>query len=724
MNLIKFVPIMITCCFGIASANQSPPKLDRENQFAEQYPERYAELIDALNLDYPGLEKVKAALQEDDTKTACNELIAYYRTSQGGTDFRPIDWSKRSIWKNPDEMIEDIYEMQKVKSKVPRAESGYLDWKFNPEQSGFQFSFLISRMGHQHSSLQKFHVTNDPKYIKYVYDNLRDFILGSPQPDFSGRHPNTDLETSEFPWVTLNAAYRLKNVPEYFYNLLQLEEFYADQETLLLILSSLAEHGEFINTYGMGGDGNWATTQLESLVKFSSYFPELKKSQEWAQEATERYAEMIDRSIYPDGGQIELAPGYALIVFRSSLGIYNTLKKSGYPIPEALTASMNRQLNYFAWIMKPNGRLLCHNDGDPDTYARDEIIEAARELNNQEALYIATGGQEGIRPEGPPSRFLEWSGFAISSDGYGENVQWSGMNIGPLGIGHQHADQLSFELYNQREILVDPGRYAYSWTGGWVPYYFHTLRGHNTVSVDGGTLSFMGYDESMLESPKSKDSDVLKDYRVTNNHLSIEPLGEYEKFEITPASDFFLGRTLNPYAGKRTKSDRMPGDAVHERAMHYERGKFWVVVDRITSDRSRELEAYWHFHPHCEAVEILRDGSVATQDADKGNLLIVPIAGNVSLKGKLYKGQEQPFKQGWFSERMNEKQPSWDAVYSTKAGKKANFGWLLVPFEGEYVPKASAELRMRDNFATIKVVVDGQRHDIEMEFNELPELRP
>ena len=62
------------------------------------------------------------------------------------------------------------------------------------------------------------------------------------------------------------------------------------------------------------------------------------------------------------------------------------------------------------------------------------------------------------------------------------------VDAGPLGYlsiaAHGHADALSFVLnVGDREILVDPGTYAYHTDPAW-RRYFRSTRAHNTVGVD------------------------------------------------------------------------------------------------------------------------------------------------------------------------------------------------------------------------------------------------
>ncbi len=159
-----------------------------------------------------------------------------------------------------------------------------------------------------------------------------------------------------------------------------------------------------------------------------------------------------------------------------------------------------------------------------------------------------------------------------------------------------------------------------------------------------------------------------------------------------PGFDYVSGKIDQGFAGVK-------GRAAHARAVVYLRGLCWAVFDRVTSDRPRELEALWHFHPEC-AVKTEKLQAVST-DAGKGNLRIVP-AGGPEWKLEIVKGREKPSIQGWYSEKYNVKQPNATAVYSAKVGKSAAFAWVLFPARGavpavkvEALPAPEGALRVR-----------------------------
>lgn len=688
-------------------------KLSNCQDFVANHPAMAKALVAALDLNHSGLESVKTAEEKGDRKAASEALLAYFQSNPAGAPFRPINWNSFRNW-DADEMLKDVYSVQGVKDTMPRREDGFLKWNHIPKGGDLQYGALLSRFGHIDIALRRYKETGDREYLEYAYANTADFILGNPVPQpVAGKQMNAEMFKGNQVWLTLNAALRLRSFIKIFYTLQQIEP--RNDAGLLLLLSSISEHAEFLQCHGGEGSSNWSTTEMESLLQVAVAFPEFNGSKAWANRASTRYAEILTQAIYPDGAQQELATGYGVIGMNSSVGMYHMLNEAGLNIPEQLVDSIRSQISHYAWTMDPAGSVLAHGDTDNQRgKLRESITELAREFAVPEALYIATDGREGTAPQNPPSRFFNWSGFGVSRDTCNKTSQWSVFNAGPYGIGHYHMDKLSIVLYNKREILVDPGRYSYSSSGGWVDQYFHSTRGHNTIAIDGFDQYTPGWQE---------DKGLPEEERNHKYNLrSVEPLGENEKAVLTPEADFFLGRTYTGYR-KGANGPRMPGDAVHERAIHYQRGKFWVVVDRITSNQPRKLEAFWHFHPGCQKVEVLADGSVATLDANQGNLLILPIEGSVRLNGALYKGQEKPFKQGWFSEAMNQKEPSYDAVYTGKAQEKSYFGWLLIPFEGDQAPKAQAKLAMNHNAAEVIVEINGETTRCSLPLAESPKLK-
>ena len=106
----------------------------------------------------------------------------------------------------------------------------------------------------------------------------------------------------------------------------------------------------------------------------------------------------------------------------------------------------------------------------------------------------------------------------------------------------------------------------------------------------------------------------------------------------------------------------------------YVRGLAWIVVDRIESDREREIEALWHFHPNVD-VRLEDMSSIASHES--GSMIVQPVGKWVGFV-QTVTGQEPPDIQGWYSREYNKKTPATCTVYQTKTNGKAMV-WVIVP---------------------------------------------
>jgi hypothetical protein len=231
-----------------------------------------------------------------------------------------------------------------------------------------------------------------------------------------------------------------------------------------------------------------------------------------------------------------------------------------------------------------------------------------------------------------------------------------------------------------RDVLVDSGRYTY--VGGDWRRYFVGSASHNVILVDG----------------QGQRNYALK---------AEAPIAQ--QFVTAPEYDLGYGKFDSGFA-------EVDGEVVHERLVYYKRGGYWLIVDRVTTDRPRRITALWHFHPDCTVV--IEGLSTASTDADAGNVRIVPSHGG-DWGVSLVSGQETPEIQGWWSREYNHKTPSPTVLYDRGINESATFAWLIVPSKG-VPPEASLELEGRDVACTVTI---GERSDrIRLVFDEVPRL--
>jgi hypothetical protein len=676
---ILFCLLPVLAAFGSAStqSNQSWREMRTVEDVCAAYPDVMRKMLEAYDLDYPGLNDVKSAYQEANLERACHALLDYYRKSDNAPHLRrslPAEGDKSVA--SADTILNDVFVIQNVRGKVPYGENGHRDWYYKGPNNDREWAWLSNRHSQIGEVLSVYFETGNPKYAEYIDLFLRDFIIVSmPYPGEKG---------SESIWRGLEVAARAKVWSRIFYNLL--ESPYLSPATRLLMLSSFPDHAHYNRNFH--GGNNWLTMEISALATVATNFPEYKNSGAWLEYSIQAMTESMKEQVYADGVQTELTSHYHNVTFRNFELFRDICVQANKPLPDYFNNTIEAMYHYIATAMRPDGHRILNNDGDRGS-DRELILEGTREFNRPDWEYIATNGKSGIKPSDGPSWFYPWAGQLISRSGFDADAHWSFFDVGPWGSGHQHNDKMhiSISAYG-RDLLVDAGRFAYT---GEVAQKFRPYargtQGHNSVLIDG----------------KGQMPDVL----VTD-----KPLGQ-EHFKITPEFDY-AWESFDKYIN-------VEGQAVHNRALLYLRGKYWIIVDRIETDKPRKVDVLWHWHPECSVQEEKR-GVVATTN-QRGNLRVIPVGKN-KWDISFIKGQESPEIQGWYSEEYNRFKPNTATIYSTKIPRSSVFVWILLP--SEYLGNAikASILSQTENEISLKIIEKGGKPiDITIPFSNSAEAK-
>jgi hypothetical protein len=618
---------------GYAFGQKSWKENTSVEDLCESYPEVIRHMFDAFNLGYQGMEKVRAAVTNGDITGACHHLLAYYENAHTARYLRreqPVKTDQTVAL--ADTILNDVFVIQHVRGRVPWLDNGHRDWYYKGPNNDREWAWLSNRHSQIDFVLTAYFETGNPKYARYIDLFLRDFIISSmPYPGVKG---------SGSIWRGLEVSFRAKVWSRVFFGLINSE--YLSPATRILILSSLPDHAHY-NRHFHGGN-NWLTMELSALATVATNFPEYKASGEWLAYSIRTMTASMGDQVYADGVQTELTSHYHNVALRNFELFRDICSEAGKPLPDPFNRTIEDMYGYIAHAVRPDGCRPLNNDGDRGS-DRDLILEGSEKFGQTEWAYIITNGRSGSVPQDGPSYFYPWAGQLLSRSGFDADAHWSFFDIGPWGSGHQHNDKLhiSIAAYG-RDLLVDAGRFAY--TGDVARKfrpYARSSDGHNLILID-----HRGQDRGPTHAR--------------------EPLGS-RHFNITDDFD---------YASSSFGSFHdMDGKAEHIRAVFYVRGEYWVVVDRIITDRPREIDAMWHWHPDCIVEQA---GQVVRTRNKKGNLAVIPV-GDQRFDIRLVKGQEEPHIQGWYSPEYNIYEPNVTSSYSTVIHGNTTFVWLLLPSE-------------------------------------------
>lgn len=640
------------------------------------YPDQLQLVFENIDLQRDGLEQVKQAWENGDTVAAGKRLLEYYKESEikslvareslqrlNKTWFPDWEISAICSGSKAETIIQDIITIQGITAQVPRLANGHLDWDYTGPNDDRSFAGMFNRhICTVDPLLEAWFDTGNPTYARYIDTFIKDWIINS--------WPYPGVKNSTRRWRGLEVMSRVKRWMPAFYNLL--DTGYLSPATQLLMLSSLPEHAHYLRNFHAGKGHNWVTMEMSGLATVGGFWPEFKNSSGWFDYAVSTMTESMDKQVYPDGVQTELTSHYHRVPLKNFSKLADIANLANAPLPDSYTNRLEKMWHYLAATMRPDGHGPLNNDGDLN-YIRGDIKEAAETINRPDWEYIASNGDSGTKPD--RSSFLfPWAGQLISRSDFGADGHWSFFDIGPWGSSpsHRHNDKLHLAVAAfGHDLLVDAGRFAYH---GEVADRFRAYAkgscSHNVVLIDG-----TGQDGG----PGRTDEPI--------------PPGSYK---ITDAFDYASGSFDN---------FDVDGQAAHIRSLLYVRGKFWVVADRITTDRPREIETLWHWHPEV-SVQKQENGVIETHN-QRGNLKIIP-AGATNWSIDFVKGQDKPVVQGWYSEEYNTYEANTTTIYRGQITSDSTFVWVLVPSEG-VGPEVKTEILSQEADAVnLRVSIPGE----------------
>ncbi|MEX0686510.1 MAG: alginate lyase family protein [Balneolales bacterium] len=652
-------------------------------EFWDTYPEKMRQIFASLDLEYHGLEPVLSALNAGDTITAGKELITYYKNTD------TADWLRLESDEDIEEevinhanlILNDKVTRGEVTADIPIKDDGGWDWTYTGPEKDDEFGYTLNRHEYFLSLLKVWQETGNEKYADKFDLIIRDWIIHNPLPDET--HPMWDVhgtttdeldwrDIDEVIWRDLDAGVRLgESWVHSFFGFQQADAF--TEAGRLLMIYSFPVQANYLQEYHKDNH-NWTTMEMNGLGLVGLTFPEIEKAEEWVNYAMEVMENEINGQVYPDGVQTELSTKTQWVALSRFELLVQNYQKAGRSVSDAYMERIEAMYNYLAYSMRPDGHQPLNNDSDRED-VRPRLLKAAENFDRPDWIYIATNGDQGEKPTGLASKVFPWAGIHVMRDGWDAMSLWGFYHTGPYGTGHQHRDKLHLSIHAYgRDLLVDGGRFTHEnyfsfdptmWRG-----YFRSSFSHNVILVDGAGQKA---GPNLTETPLDEDS-----------------------YENNAEFDYAVDTFSSGYEG-------VDGEVNHTRAVFFVKGKYWVVVDRIETDRPRRLDVLWHYAP--DAQVLVDAAQVVSNDEGQGNLRIVPAGGQVWEIG-LVKGQTEPHIQGWYSETYGKREPNPTAVYTTQIEEDAVFVWVLVPADGP-VPPVQAEIVDRQA-VKVSVQIDGE----------------
>ena len=597
-----------------------------------------------LDLSRPDMAAVKAAAEKSDWPAATRALAEHLRTRKTPhwtTESRGGKGDSRRGNSGADSAL--AHRLSSI--GMPWQFGPKIDWAFNPTTQpdskwpvNHEWTWQLSRHEVWLALARAYTATGDEKYAREFVDELRGWVHDCPVPVDAAA--NVPLSR----WRTIEAGIRMyRTWPGTFFAFLHAKAM--DDDALVLMVKSCVEHAQYLMKFHM--HGNWLTMESNGLYHVGALFPEFKDAALWRETAIGRLYAELDAQVYPDGAQMELAPGYHGVAVENFLGPVRLVPLTGFETPKDYLAKIERTFNYFLYSMQPTRQTPPLNDSSAGDVQRWMATGAEFFPKRDDFRWVATDGAEG-KPPAQTSYEFPYAGQLIMRSGWDRSAVWLCMDAGPYGMGHQHEDKLSIILTAfGKPLLVEGGTYTYD-ASPWRRYVLSS-RAHNVVLVDG------------QEQARRK-----------------EPAGTWVVKTPLPhvwKSDAARDDAEAAYTeGWGSKAERI---ARHTRHVTFVRPDFFIVTDTLESldGKPHQYEALFHLDADNAAIDGLR---VATQNA--GPNLAILAAGADSVR--IIKGQKEPAVQGWLpdgSSGYGGIRPIPTAVFTKRAEGRAVMVYVLYP---------------------------------------------
>lgn len=663
MKFLKYLTVCVMFALGALSAGAQ---------------ELRKEAFDLLNLDYPGLEKVKEACGRQDYQEAAKALLDYYRTRRDVVQ-PDIDLNNLKISEKEQKWADDALEHTFFVHYGYQPSFNYgkdINWEYWPVQDN-ELRWQLHRHKWFTPMGKAYRISGDEKYAReWVYQYM-DWIKKNPNTQVeaevyeigSAGEVKDIAENARFAWRPLEVSHRLQDQTGQFVLFVDAEAF--TPEFLTEFLVNYHAHGRHI-LGNYSAQGNHLLFEAQRIVYAGAFFPEFKEAAAWRKSGVDILNREIGKQVYADGGQYELDPHYHLASINIFCKALRMADANGFrsDFPDEYINTIKNMIEFYTYICFPDYSNPCFSDA--------KLGDRPAEIANYKEWLKIFPDSEWIRymatehREGAPLPYLTkgalTSGFFAFRNGWEPDATVMVVKAGPKGEWHCQPDNGTFELwYNGRNLFPDSGSYVYAGDDEVMKLrnWFRQTCVHNTLTLD----------SKNLETTESKT-------------LKWQPEGDVQ-----------ILVTENPhYAGLK-----------HRRTVFFVDGKYFVIVDEAVGDARGTVNLNYNL---CEGkVNIDKKTNTLTSAFDGES--------NVKLQCFAEKPVSLKEKEGWRSTSYRHRVPRTAVSFDVEKSSPEAVRYITVIYptaDAAKAPEFKAKFKNKtfdEKGVKVEVSVDGKKRQLE-----------
>ncbi|MFD3257649.1 alginate lyase family protein [Paenibacillus lentus] len=657
---------------------------------------------DWIDLDFPGMEKVKESLENQSYAETAEALREYFLRRNKPVWFLGLeerlstlndvrqhyrDDIEREI-RIADEIVDRTflfrYPWDMERTQVPVRFKDRIDWEFIPDHDP-EWVYMLNRHRYWIALGQAYWFTGKDKYARTFAEQLEDWI---------DRNPLTP-QSMQTTWRTIDAGIRLENWLKALSYLM--DSPYITPRLFAKLLASLHQHGAYISAHmdGWRRISNWGVLENHGLFELAVFAPMFKEAAHWRELSLSRMKEMALIQVAPDGMHWEQSPMYHHEVLHSFMEVLGLARCNGIELDPVFARTVRRMAYASLYMAKPNHHQPMQGDSD-DNDVRDMLTKAAYLLGDGvlkfgafERFDFDTFMQFGVAGAEHYRRIelieptyrsypFDRSGNYVMRSGWGEQDLYLFFDCAPMGGGHGHADLLHIDIHAYgRDLLTDSGRYNYS------DYYplrnqLKSCESHNTTIVD---------DIPFTECTAS--------WTFSNMARPVHPV-------------WITDEQFDYVEGSHDGYEQLEDPVRPVRRILFLKPHFWLLADSFYCREAHTFSQYFHFSPG-EVSLNPATLECRTVSKDEANIRIIPVTDTTEeLKARL--------RDGMISYEYNLAESNQYVEYRLESSGFASMFQLLVPQKAGDLFKAIETSRVQVLTYNGDLVSDHVAEAVSIEF--------
>lgn len=610
-------------------------------------------VLSLLNLDHPGLEKVKAAAAENRYPDAERELLIHFRNSRAAGDAAPGKLDE-TLRRQADDALQHRFRGNKDVFP-PVFRGARIDWTGRAFTEGKEIHdgewyFQFQRLTWWPALAAAYAASGNEDYFReWRYEMVgwaEDLLpFTAETPDFVKR----GMETSG----------RCGRMIEVLPRMIRSRDF--DAKTLLYFLASFHDQADHIpRVYAK--TGNHRLYELTQVFRNGATFPEFKRAEAWRNDGLTLLPRMIDDDVYDDGMNKELVFSYHGMYVGLFMEAWKMFRDQGYEdrLPPSFRQKLLKMGGIYAMQSFPDFTICQFGDAwkhrDPGALFRKDLAPLAANIPYFD--YMASSGKQGAPPTKTNAAYPQ-SGFYFFRSDWTRDAVFMALKCGATAHWHNQPDNGTFEIYAYgRNLMNDSGCYVYGssdpedqrWRN-----WFRSTRAHQTLTLDNR--------------------------------------------DLTCAPECIMWSEADNLTALVVENKSYPG-LMHRRTVLFIDCTYFLILDEAIGEATGDVRIHFQFAP-CGA-EISRL-SARTLFPDGANLLVktLPLAGPVTMEKE----------EGWISYdiRRKEPRPAWSwKIEKNASDPRVSFLTIMVPFREEQLPaKVDASVAEQGDVRTFRAEVAG-----------------